>query len=165
MSDNAGMGAGGEVSVKSWVLIVPVVLIGLLFLPSAIVIGVGMAPTLVARVVDTSPGRRLTVTVGGFNLVGCLYFLNRIWSLGQGMGDIQITLSDTFGWLCALLGAGVGWVVFGIMPAIVGKIAETQTLLRVRGISKDQERLVEDWGEPVRGIYAVRAVAKEEGEG
>ncbi|WP_374651795.1 hypothetical protein [Dongia sp.] len=165
MAGNAGANAGGQAGIKPWVLVIPVLLIGLVFLPTAIVVGIGMIPTLVARVVDTSQGKRLSITVGGFNLIGCLYFVNRIWAAGQGMGDIQPTLADSFGWLYALLGAGIGWVVFGFMPSIIGKIAQTQTALRVRSLTKDQDRLVEDWGEAVRGIYAVRPVGKEEGEG
>jgi hypothetical protein len=163
MSDNS-VNAAGQTGIKPWVVVIPVLLIALIFLPSAVVVGVGMIPTLVARVVDTSPGKRLSITVGGFNLIGSLYFLHLIWAAGQGMEDIRPTLGDSFGWLCALLGAGVGWVVFGFMPAIVGKIAQTQTALRLRTVIKDQDRLVEEWGEAVRGIYGVQEVAKEEGE-
>ncbi len=151
----------GQANIKSWVIIVPVVLIGLIFLPSAIVIGVAMIPTLVARVVDTSPGKRLSITVGGFNLIGALYFLHVVWAAGQGMDDIMPTLKDGFGWLCALVGAGIGWLVFGFMPGIFGKIAAAQTALRVRNITKEQDRLVAEWGETVRGVYAVRNVAGE----
>jgi hypothetical protein len=160
MSDNAN--AGASTGIKPWVLFIPVLLIGLVFLPSAVVVGVGMLPTLVARVVDSSPGKRLSITVGGFNLLGSLYFLNAIWAAGQGMGDIRPTLSDSLGWLSALTGAGVGWVVFGGMPIIIAKIAETQTALRMRHVLKEQDRLVEEWGEPVRGVYGVQPVVKEE---
>ena len=162
MSDNAN--AGAPTGIKAWVLFIPVLLIALIFLPSAVVVGVGMLPTLVARVVDSSPGKRLSITVGGFNLLGSLYFLDAIWAAGQTMGDIRPTLSDSFGWLSALTGAGVGWVVFGGMPIVFAKIAEAQTALRLRTVTKDQERLVEEWGENVRGIYGVKAVAKEEGD-
>jgi hypothetical protein len=157
MSDNSA-GAAGQTGVKPIMIIIPVLLIGLVFLPSAVVVGVGMLPTLVARVVDTSPGKRLTITVGGFNLIGCLYFLHHIWAAGQGMDDIRPTLGDSLGWLSALTGAGVGWIVFGCMPAIFGKIAATQTALRVRSVTKEQDRLVEEWGEAVRGVYGVQVV-------
>ena len=120
MSDNS-VNAGGQTGIKPWVIVIPVLLIGLVFLPSAVVMGVGMIPTLVARVVDTSPGKRLSITVGCFNLIGSLYFLHRIWAAGQGMDDIRPTLGDSFGWLCALLGAGIGWVVFGFMPAVIAR--------------------------------------------
>lgn len=161
MADNSVEAPGGT-TVKPWVVIVPVVLIALIFLPSAVVVGVGMVPTVVARVVDTSPGKRLSITVGSFNLIGCLYFLHVIWAAGQGMEDIAPTLKNSVGWLSALVGAGVGWVVFGSMAGIVGKIAGAQTALRMRNITKEQERLVEEWGETVRGAYAVHELAKKD---
>ncbi len=166
MSDNSANAQGSvgqQIGIKPWVLVIPVLLLGLVFLPSAVVIIAGMVPTFVARVVDTSQGKRLSITVGGFNLLGCLYFLHRIWALGQGMEDIKPTLMDSFGWLSALVGAGVGWTVFGFMPTIISKFAEAQTAVRLRSINKDQERLVEEWGELVRGVYGVRPAEKEEG--
>jgi hypothetical protein len=158
---NAGAPPGG-LGVKPWVLIVPIALIGLVFLPSAAVICAGMLPTLVARLVDTSPGRRFSITVGSLNLVGCLYFLNRIWAAGHGISDIQTVLGDSYGWLAALSGAGAGWVIFGAMPVIVAKIADTQTALRLRRITGDQERLAKDWGEAVRGVYGVKVAPKDQ---
>lgn len=157
MPNNNVNAAEGQAGIKSWVLIVPVVLIGLIFLPSAIVVGAAMVPTIVARVVDTSWGKRLSVTVGSFNLIGSLYFLHRVWAAGHGMEDIGPTLGDGFGWLCALVGAAIGWIIFGFTPVFIGKLAEAQTTLRVRHIVKEQERLIEEWGEPVRGIYAPKS--------
>jgi hypothetical protein len=157
MADNANANLGTQLGIKPWVLFVPVLLIGLVFLPSTAVIGAGMLPTLVARVVDTSVGRRLTITVGSLNLVGCLYFLNRLWTSGQDVSDIPVVLGDSFGWLYALTGAGMGWIVFGGMPSLIAKIAQTQTALRVRRINNDQDRLVEEWGEAVRGMHPARS--------
>lgn len=163
MADNANTNAvQAQLGFKPWILAVPLLLIGLVFLPSAAVIGVGMIPTLVARVVDTSRGKRLSITVGAANLVGCLYFLHRIWALGHNVSDIPTVLKDSVGWLSALSGAGVGWLIFGTMPIIVGQIARTQTAVRLRRVNGDQERLVKEWGEAVRGVYGVKVVEPEE---
>lgn len=146
------------IGIKPFAVVIPLLLVGLVFLPSSAVILAAMIPTLVARLVDTSTGRRLTITVGALNLVGALYFLHEIWAAGHGVGDIAPTLADTFGWLCALLGAGAGWVLFGAMPSVFNRIAAAQTALRLRRISQTQDRLVEQWGESVRGAYAVRVI-------
>ncbi|WP_374373189.1 hypothetical protein [Dongia sp.] len=150
--------------VKPWAVAVPMVLIGLVFLPTTVVVLAALTPTFVARIVDTSPGRRLTVTVGAMNLVGALYFVHRIWATGHSVSDIGPTLGDTFGWLCALVGAAAGWVIFGAMPAIVGRIAAAQTAIRLRRLGAQQDKLVAEWGETVRGAYAVRAIKEEEAE-
>lgn len=161
MTDAAG---DSLFKVKPWTIAVPVVLVGLLFLPTSTVLLAAMGPTIVARIVDTSPGRRLTITVGGMNLVGSLYFVNAIWSAGHDIADIAPTLGNAFGWLCALVGAGTGWVIFGMMPAIVGRIAAAQTALRLRKLGGQQDKLVEEWGESVRGAYGVRVAAEENPE-
>lgn len=148
----------GIFKVKPWTIAVPLVLIGLIFLPISVVLIAAMVPTFVARIVDTSPGRRLTLTVGAMNLVGALYFVHAITSVGAGVSDIAPTLGDTFGWLYALMGAGAGWVIFGAMPSIVMRIAAAQTAIRLRRLNGQQEKLVEQWGEAVRGAYGVRMV-------
>jgi hypothetical protein len=154
----------GTFKVKPWTIAVPLVLIALVFLPTTVVLAVAMLPAIVARVVDTSPGRRLTITVGALNLVGSLYFVHRIWTTGHDVSSIMPTLTDTMGWLCALVGAGAGWVLFGMMPPIVTRIAHAQTALRLRRLGNDQEKLVAEWGETVRGPYGIQQVAAAEEE-
>lgn len=164
MSDNANANAGTSLGFKPWILVAPILVVALFFLPTSIVMTAAMLPTIVARVVDTSYGKRLSITVGAMNLVGCLYFLNRIMAMGNMLSDVPIVLSNSFGWLCALLGAGMGWVIFGMMPVIVGQLARTQTAIRTRRVTGDQERLVKEWGEAVRGVYGVKEVVAEESE-
>jgi hypothetical protein len=161
---DANVNAGSGIGVKPWLLVAPLLVVAIFFMPTTIVITAGMLPTIVARVVDTSPGRRLTLTVACFNLVGCLYFLDRIAAMGNSISDVPVVLSNSFGWFFALVGAGIGWIVFGCMPAVIAQIARTQTAVRLRRITGDQERLVKEWGETVRGIYGVQVAAKEEGE-
>jgi hypothetical protein len=123
-----------------------------------------MVPTLVARVVDTSIGKRLSVTVGAMNLVGCLYFLHRLWIGGQSVNDIPVVLGEGVGWLSALMGAAAGWVIFGFMPLLITKIAQTQTALRLHRIVGEQDRLVKEWGEDVRGVHGTKVSETQAGE-
>lgn len=163
MSDSANANAGAALGFKPWLLIAPILVVALFFLPTTIVIIVAMLPTVVARVVDTSFGKRLSITVGAMNLVGSLYFIHRISAMGNTLSDVPVVLSNSFGWLCALLGAGMGWVIFGTMPVIVGQLARTQTAIRLNRVTGEQERLVKEWGEAVRGVYGVKVVEQEEG--
>lgn len=163
--NNTNAKSSPQLGFKPWILSIPLLLIGLFNLPSATVIAVGMVPTMVARVIDTSPGKRLSITVGAMNLVGCLYFVHRIWSAGHRLGDVPMVLGDSFGWLSALMGAGAGWVIFGATPLLITQIAQAQTAVRLRRLTNDQDRLAKEWGESVRGVYGVRTVEKEAGEG
>jgi hypothetical protein len=124
--------------------------VALILLPTTLVVLLAMIPTMVARIVDTAPGRHLTITVGSLNLAGALWFVHDIWSAGQSFAAIAPTLGDVMGWLAALVGAGAGWAVHWVMPVIGRRIAETKSSVRLARLRKRQAELVEQWGEPVR---------------
>jgi hypothetical protein len=134
-----------------WLYICLAVLPAIVLLPSTIVLCVAMVPTLVARIVDPVPGRQLTITVGSLNFAGALWFLHDLWEAGQGFEAIMPTLSDMMGWLAALVGAGMGWVIYSLMPIITRGIATTKSNMRLSRVRRSQEELVEQWGDAVRG--------------
>ena len=129
--------------------------VALMLLPSTIVLAVAMVPTLVARIVDPSPGRQLTITVGSLNFAGALWFMYDLWSPWPTFAAIVPTLSDMIGWLAALVGAGMGWVIYSLMPILSRSIATTKSNLRLGRVRKSQEELVEQWGDPVRGGHSM----------
>jgi hypothetical protein len=131
--------------------------VALLLLPSTIVLVVAMVPTLVARIVDPAPGRQLTITVGSLNFAGALWFMHDLWSAGQSFSAIVPTLSDMIGWLAALVGAGMGWAIYSLMPIVSRSIATTKSNVRLNRLRKQQEELVEQWGDPVRGGFTLPA--------
>lgn len=120
-----------------------------LMAPLAIVLVVALVPSLVARLVDASPGRYLTYTVSSFNLVGALYFVHQMLTLGNSLEVVAIVLQNSIGWLAALSGAGCGWLLFLAMPPLIAKMAEAQSALRIRRVHRDQSQLVSEWGEAV----------------
>jgi hypothetical protein len=136
---------------KPWLIICLVAPVALMLLPSTLVLLVAMVPTLAARVVDPAPGRQLTITVGSLNFAGSLWFMSDLWSAGQSFAAIVPTLSDMIGWLAALVGAGMGWAIYSMMPIFSRGIATTKSNLRLRNVRKSQQELVDEWGEPVRG--------------
>jgi len=140
-----------------WLWLCLVMPVALLLLPSTLVLIVAMVPTLVARVVDPTPGRHLTITVGSLNLAGALWFMHDLWSAGQGFSDIVPTLGDMIGWLAALVGAGMGWALYSLMPIVSRSIATTKSTLRANRLRKAQADLVEQWGDPVRGGLSLPA--------
>jgi len=147
---------------RPWLLICLVMPVALLLLPSTLVLMVAMVPTLVARIVDPSPGRHLTITVGSLNFAGALWFMHSLWTAGQGFSAIMPTLGDMIGWLSALVGAGLGWAIYSLMPIVSRSIATTKSNLRLRSIRKSQEDLVEQWGDPVRGGFTLPAKTGQE---
>jgi len=142
---------------KPWLLIFLLTPVALLLLPSTLVLIPAMVPTLVARVVDPAPGRHLTITVGALNFAGALWFMYDLWSAGQSFSAIAPTLGDMLGWLSALVGAGMGWMIYSVMPSISRGIANTKSTVRMNRLRKAQEELVEQWGDPVRGGFTLPA--------
>jgi hypothetical protein len=127
-------------------LLIPLAMV---FLPTTAVVTTGMIPTLVALVVDSSPKRYLTVTVGGLNLIGSCYFLHLLWAQPQGVHAVLSVLGSSYGWLCSLTGAGCGWLLFLGMPTVIRSIAAAQAKIRLFRLNRDMEQMVKDWGPEV----------------
>jgi len=134
-----------------WLLICLAMPVAIVMLPSTIVLAVAMVPTLVARIVDPAPGRHLTITVGSLNFAGALWFMYDLWSPWPTFAAIGPTLGDMMGWLASLVGAGMGWAIYSLMPILSRAIANTKSNARLSRLRKSQEELIEQWGDPVRG--------------
>ncbi|HVI87099.1 MAG TPA: hypothetical protein VM659_02300 [Dongiaceae bacterium] len=138
-----------EFTLRPKLMLMLLVPLALVFFPTTAVVTTGMIPTLVALVIDGSPRRYLTITVGGLNLVGCSYFLHLLWAMPQGLSSVLVVLGSSYGWLYALLGAGCGWLLFLGMPPIIRSIAGAQAKIRLYRLNREMERMVEDWGPEV----------------
>ena len=121
----------------------------ILMAPLAIVLVAALVPSVVARIVDSGPGRYLTFCVFSLNLVGSLYFVHELLTLGSDLASVSIVLQDAIGWLAAFSGAGCGWLLFLAMPPLFAKVAEAQSALRLRRVHRDQTQLTEEWGDVV----------------
>ena len=138
-----------EFTLRPKLMLMLLIPLALVFFPTTAVLTTGMIPTLVALVIDGSPRRYLTITVGGLNLVGCSYFLHLLWAMPQGLSSVMVVLGSSYGWLYALLGAGCGWLFFLGMPPIIRSIAGAQARIRLFRLNREMERMVEDWGPEV----------------
>jgi hypothetical protein len=127
---------------------------GLIFLPSTILLALGMIPTAVAYVVDRDPDKTAPMTVGGLNFAGVVTFLISLWQAGHTMAALSKVLTDPFAWLVMYGAAGLGWsIYYGVPPAVVGWVvlrAEARIAQRI----EEQRELVALWGTEVDGIVA-----------
>lgn len=134
---------------KPALLLILLLPVAALMAPLAIVLVAALVPSMVARIVDSGPGRYLTFTVFSFNLIGALYFVHQVLTMGSGLETVARVLQDSIGWLAALSGAGCGWLMFLAMPPLIAKMAEAQSALRLRRVHRDQTQLISEWGEVV----------------
>ena len=142
----AAVDAGAAKPFKPILLLVLLLPVGALMAPTAILLVAALTPTMVARLLDPTRGNYLTWTVLGMNVVGSLYFLHELWSVGDDFASLMIVIADPIGWLAAMAGAGCGWVLYLVMPALAARIAEGQSALRMRRVQRDLARLTEEWG-------------------
>lgn len=134
---------------KPALLLILLLPVAALVAPLAIVLVAALVPSMVARIVDSGPGRYLTFTVFSFNLIGALYFVHQVLTMGSSLEVAARVLQDSIGWLAALSGAGCGWLLFLAMPPLIAKMAEAQSALRMRRVHRDQTQLINEWGEVV----------------
>lgn len=138
--------AGGAKPFKPVLLLLLLLPVAALMAPTAILLVAALAPTMVARLLDPTRGSYLTWTVFGMNVVGSLYFLHELWSRGDDFASLMIVIGDPFGWLAAMAGAGCGWVLYLAMPMLAARLAEGQSALRMRRVTRDLAQLTEEWG-------------------
>lgn len=129
--------------------------------PTAIVIAALMLPTLVAFMVDRTPGRAFTTTVGLINGAGTLPAILSLWSKGHSLLATQDVLSSLIFWLGAYTAAAVGWCIFLMLPPILRAYYGSITDKRVGALQKKQDKLREQWGDQVTGQAVVKAQPKD----
>ena len=139
---------GGGKPIVTGLLMLPVIAV---LLPSCIVLAVSMAPTIVAFVVDRSREKYLAITVGLLNICGTLPALAELWQQDQSYAAAFDLSVDPFHWLMAYGAAAIGWVVYLGIPPILGHYYATTSQVRLHSHRQKQQKLVEAWGEEVRG--------------
>ncbi len=128
-------------------------LIAVLF-PTCLVLGVGMAPTLVAYILDGSRDRYFALTVGLTNFCGVLPGLADLWMRGHTITDAKGVVLDPLFWLFATAAAGVGWLIQMGMPPIIAAYYTMASEARIKTLMTQQKTLIETWGEEVNPAAA-----------
>jgi len=124
-------------------------ILGFLFaaLPTAIVLSVGLMPTLVALIVDVTKGRYLTKCVAGMNIAGVLPFLHKLVLTGHDVQTAMAIVSDAFAWLVMYSAAAMGWLLFMGLPGVVSMFKVLTAKRRVYVLQELQRSLLNEWGD------------------
>jgi hypothetical protein len=118
-------------------------------LPVAVLLALGMIPSMVAYAVDDTPRHGLTFTVGPLNFAGAAPFGVALWfgtdtvqALGQYLGSAWV-------WLAMYAAAGAGWLLHLGMPLIVRVALERSIAARRKRLLQIQSKLRAEWGDEV----------------
>jgi len=133
-------------------------------LPTTLVFSVMMAPTIVAYVTDRSREKHLAITVGLMNLAGTLPAIITLWSRGQSHPAAMDLIGDVFVWAVAYGAASTGWLIFAVMPSLVGSYFQATTEARIMGIVRRQRALIADWGHGVAEGTEMSLPPEEDGD-
>lgn len=120
-------------------------------LPSVIIILVGMIPTIVAYIIDLTPGRYAARCVAGLNIAGVVPFLNRLWSSTNDLPAAIGIVTDVYAWLAFYAASGVGWLLFASLPGIVASFKTYSAKRQANALRERLEELKDEWGDEVSG--------------
>jgi hypothetical protein len=122
-----------------------------LFLPSVLILGIGMTPTLAAMLTDRRREKYATLCVGCMNFTGVLPFMVELWTQEHSYDNAFRLIADPFTWLVMFGAAAIGWAIYFVAPGIVGMFIAMRADQRVERLRRRQRDLVEEWGPGVAG--------------
>ena len=124
--------------------------LGLLFMPTALLVVAGMVPTAVAYVADRDPDKTAPLTVGALNFVGVMAFAIGLWQHDHTLAGVLRVLGDPFTWLGMYGAAAVGWALYNGIPPMVAMWIAMRAESRIHQLEEYQRDLVREWGGEVR---------------
>lgn len=127
------------------------IMAGIVFLPSTLLLLIGMLPTMVALFVDRSRKKSKVVTVGAMNLSGCTPFLLELWMGGQDFEKSFDIVTNPTAIIVMYSAAAVGYLIDWAMTGIVANVMYQRGQARKKAILRHQEELVERWGPEITG--------------
>jgi len=111
---------------------------------------IGMSPTIVAAVIDTDPPKYAARSVGCLNFAGLTPYLGRV--IGRS-GDERVIVdlaSDMTAWLVVSAAAAAGWLIYFVMPMVVGQVMRLIDSARIASLHARQRMLAKEWGDEIR---------------
>ncbi len=125
--------------------------IGLFTLPTILVMGIGMLPTLGALITDRRKEKYATLCVGAMNFTGVLPFMIQLWTEDHSYEHAFQVIAQPTTWLVMYGAAALGWAIYFVAPGIVGMFIGMRTEQRIQRLRRRQRDLVEEWGPGVAG--------------
>jgi hypothetical protein len=134
-----------------WTLLLLLLPAGLVVLPTTILFGLGMIPTMVAYMIDRDSEKPAPITVGGLNFCGCLPYAIDLWKHGGGVNVALKVFADPLAWLVMYGAAAVGWAFYYGIPPTVANTEVMRSERRIDALKQRKVALVQEWGPDVAG--------------
>lgn len=125
------------------------VIMAVVFLPTTVLLAIGMLPTVVAYISDQSRAKIFVVTVGAMNLAGCFPFVIDLWLKGNGFDQSMQIISNPTTIIVMYAAAMMGYLIDWSISGVVAGMVYQRGLKRMKSIQDRQAELVERWGPEV----------------
>ncbi len=122
-----------------------------LFSAVAVIMVVGMIPTIVAAIVDRTEGRIRALTIGAINFAGCAPFMIEVFKKGNNLETAITYILEPRTIVVIYFSAAMGYLIDWAMTGIVSSIMVQKTKSRLKDIQKMQKDLTDRWGMEVTG--------------
>lgn len=144
-----GQPAGGVNIFYRILLVLAALLVVPVSIPSLTLIFFGMLPTMAAALIDRGPHRYAWLSVGGLNFAGVSPYLMDLWFKGHTLERAVGWLTDVVALMVIFGSAAFGWLLFMVMPPVVGTFLQVAAQRRIQVLRSNQRKLVEQWGPDV----------------
>jgi len=142
---------GKSKSFKARIWLAFTILAGVVFLPTSMLLLVGMLPSIVVFVVSVRVSGAKVSTITALNLAGCIPFVFKLWSSGNDFEASLDVITNaryvSIMYMAAAFGYMIDWVVTGIVSSFLYQ----RGIKRMEAIKKRQKVLVVQWGAVVDG--------------
>ncbi len=126
-------------------------ILAVVFIPTTVLLIVGMLPSMVAAAFDGSSRKSLGISVGSMNLAGCFPFVLDLWTTNHTIEQTFQILSDPLTIVIMYLAAAGGYVIDWAVTGTVSIFMAERGRARIQEIEKTHEELKKRWGPEVAG--------------
>ncbi|MCK5284003.1 MAG: hypothetical protein KAJ86_00290 [Alphaproteobacteria bacterium] len=141
----------GKLSSKRQIVFIFIVSVAVVFLPTTIILIIGLLPSFVSVFVDKSKKKITPITVGALNLAGCSPFLFELWVQGNTVGDAMRIIADPMSVVVMYSAAAVGYLLDWAVTGMISGFLYQKGIVRQDVIVNRQNELVSRWGKEVTG--------------
>lgn len=122
-----------------------------LFLPTTLLLIVGMLPTFAMLVFDQTTDKTRAMTVGAMNLTGCMPFILELWQRDHTVNMALTYLTQPRTIVVMYFSAAIGYMIEWMVTGIVAGLAVQKAKARLSAVTKRKEELEKRWGREVTG--------------
>ena len=124
-------------------------LLGLVFLPTTLLMFTMLLPTAIAGIVDKDRPRALTITIGSANVAGAISVWFELIRRGHTLDAAQKLATDIDALATAYGAAVIGLIIFAVVVPMVAKITSHAADYEKSKIQKHQDKMLKTWGKDV----------------